>query len=439
MFSTGEDGRLHQWDVESGEEQLAYGAPQGRPSPNTEGLVLVPSSEGPIALLIDTSLRGEIASVDNTALASQEVPNGGCGTAFPGQAVAAGGQLVAATNICGQEGTPDGEVLSLFDRTSLQPLGSADGGFVSALSPDGTRLARRTQRLDGEDLFVGPVEVVDVASGNKLVELQGLCWYDRTDPSEGVLRQARRDDANEGCNEFPQTPFAMDGWQAHAIRWSPDGTMIAMVDLVDRYFGVWNATDGTLITNSLAASDDNREAFDIAFTPDSKHIIVSYTAEPIAGATLNALAKISTTDWRVEAIRELPIRARNLLLLGAALGDGSMVAVGGFLSASDKTLYWINLNSLADAQRVCRASAADVLSAAMSADGALVATGAADGSVRVWDSTGRVVNEMEFPGLSVMGLAFVSPTHLGVVLEDGNVRVVTIDTDESCSKSRVTR
>src|SRR4029079_4749370 len=90
------------------------------------------------------------------------------------------------------------------------------------------------------EIHEGPVEIDDVASGAMLVRLQGLCEYDSRKPRELFLRQARRDHANPGCKDFPETPFALHDWQAHQVRWSPDGSMIAMVDLVDGYFGVWD-------------------------------------------------------------------------------------------------------------------------------------------------------------------------------------------------------
>ncbi len=434
VFSTGDDGRLHQWNVESGEEILSYGAPEGRPSPNAAGLVLVPSTEGPTALLIDTSLRGEIAAVDNVGLASATVPDGGCDSPLPGQAVSAVGQTVAVTSICGADGVPDAETLTLLDRTSLQPLGSANGGFLGVLSPDGTRLARRMQRLDDSDLFVGPVEVVDVANGSSLFELDGLCWFNRSDTSQ--LQIARREHRNNGCGEFPQTPFAIDGLREHEIRWSPDGTMIAMVDEIDGYFAVWNAIDGSIISASLAAWNPDLRAFDVAFTSDAKHLVVSYMTDTQGGATHNSLATISTTDWQVIATRALPDLARNLLLLGPSADGSSMVAVSGFLAegaatAIDKALYWLDPVSLNNTQpSQPRLHAGLIQAAALRADGTLVATGATDGSIRVWDDSGRLVNEMDFPGRAVIGLAFISQTHLGVVLEDGQLRVVTIDTDE---------
>jgi WD40 repeat protein len=119
-----------------------------------------------------------------------------------------------------------------------------------------------------------------------------------------------------------------------------------------------------------------------------------------------------------------------------------MVAVSGYLAATERTLYWLNPLTLADARApLARIHAAAIQAAAMSPDGSLIATGGTDGSVRIWDMTGQRVNEMEFPGKAVMGVAFVSQTHVAVVLEDGNLRVETIDTQEllHVARSSLTR
>ena len=69
VFSTGGDARIHVWDVDSGDELLSYPGADFRPSPSDGGLVLQPLPESAGAVLIDTSLRGEVGAVDVNAVA----------------------------------------------------------------------------------------------------------------------------------------------------------------------------------------------------------------------------------------------------------------------------------------------------------------------------------------------------------------------------------
>jgi len=72
-----------------------------------------------------------------------------------------------------------------------------------------------------------------------------------------------------------------------------------------------------------------------------------------------------------------------------------------------------------------------VRASALRPDGSLVATGATDGLVRVWDAaTGGLVHEVAFGNTEVQGIAFLNDRHLAVALRTGNVYVVTLDTDE---------
>jgi WD40 repeat protein len=68
---------------------------------------------------------------------------------------------------------------------------------------------------------------------------------------------------------------------------------------------------------------------------------------------------------------------------------------------------------------------------AIAPDLSLIATGGADGSVRVWNAvTGVLVHEIPFGGARIGGVAFVDNRHLAVALDSGSVQVVTLDSAE---------
>jgi WD40 repeat protein len=68
---------------------------------------------------------------------------------------------------------------------------------------------------------------------------------------------------------------------------------------------------------------------------------------------------------------------------------------------------------------------------ALSPDASLLATGASDGYVRVWDSeTGALVHEIPLGDTLVQGVAFVDDEHLAVTPREGNLFIFTLDVDE---------
>ena len=181
----------------------------------------------------------------------------------------------------------------------------------------------------------------------------------------------------------------MYSWQAHQVRWSPDGSMIAMVDLVDGYFAVWNTSDGS--AGRSQASRPTTPHSSPSTRPSAR--IPGIWSSRIRRIRLadgrgrsNALSTISTTDWRVEATRDLPADAEQLMLVGTTTDPSTLIAVSGLLGLGDTALHWFNPITLADLRAPrTRLHDTEMDAVALGPDGALVATGAADGSIRVWD------------------------------------------------------
>jgi WD40 repeat protein len=68
---------------------------------------------------------------------------------------------------------------------------------------------------------------------------------------------------------------------------------------------------------------------------------------------------------------------------------------------------------------------------ALSPDGSLMATGASDGILRVWDTkTGALEQQMDFGGAQVQGVAFVDDRHLAVATSATGLLFMTVDPAE---------
>jgi WD40 repeat protein len=299
------------------------------------------------------------------------------------------------------------------------PGGGGDAGLE--ISPDGRLFVRQeaappaTGRVGA---MYGPLKIWSLADGREIRELQGLCTY----------RNSEHSPENRGqCGAFPTTPFPI--W-ATRLRWSADGSMIAVVPVQEPGRGgfvpVWNARDGSLLPTKRL--DDGLVVDDVIFAPDSKHLIVSIRELNASGVMVE---KWSTDDWRV-AGEQITIEAGRLLSFVGFAPDGSTLnAISGF-RIGGAALHWIDAATLEELRpprgRMHDASATAI---AQSADGSLIATGGQDGFVRVWSAaTGALEHEISFGTTEVNGVAFVTETHLAVVLADGNLRFVTIDKKE---------
>ncbi len=437
VFSSGSDGLLHQWDLESGDLMLTYPAPQGRAAINGPGLALVTSLGGePTALLIDTSLRGEVAALDTLSIAASGLSSGGC-SGGELASVEAGGAYVAVTDFCGEDGVPESQTTTILASESLAPDRSFAGELGEALSPDGTRIARSISTVDGTESRIGPIEVAEVTTGTHLFDLEGVCSWLRIGNVQ-EMRDARRLHELEGCADFPTTPFPVDmGLDGGRLRWSPDATMVAGIDDIGGHFAVWDAANGSLIGGSLAANQTGEAAFDVAFSPDSSRLFVSYTGQLESGQNSHSLAAYSVSDWTLQARRDLPITIAPLELAGTSADGQALLGLTG-VNGPERAIHWFDTATLDEVRpATSRLHDSFLTAVAMNTEHSLLATGAVDGSIRVSNTTdGSQVDQIDFPGVPVVGLAFLGDSHLGVVLDDGNLRVVTIDSAELLDVAR---
>jgi WD40 repeat protein/energy-coupling factor transporter ATP-binding protein EcfA2 len=419
IFSTGPDGILRQWSLEGDELATVPGIVNTRPAISETGLVLAAQPGSNEALMVDTGLRSELGAVDARGAAAPIDPDPAC-FAQPGRLHAASRYAVFEDH-CGDE-----LVIYVIDVEANRLAHSLDG-IAPALSDDGSRLAYQKATTGSASLSLGPIEIVDVPGWQTSVELEGMCTF------------ALSDEPRPQCRPFPERPFEMSPFR---LTWSSDGSMIAAVDGEGGAFvAVWDAVDGRLLADSatgdfldprpegIEAGGPGWGAYDVSFTRDSRHLIISARRDFEDWY----VRSISTADWTVERTRDLSGPRENALVFFGYSEDGAtLFGASGFRGFGGAFLYTFDASTLADVSATqTRLHDGEFLAAAMSADGSLLATGASDGSVRIWESaTGQLYHELRFRGHPVLGTTFVDERRLGVVLDDGSFRVVSIDTGQ---------
>jgi len=411
-FQTSRDGTLRRWDVNTGQVLSTWPAVGGgRPSVAADDprMVLVPDVASPTAVLLDIGLRGDLGQVQT------------CQGFTMGGSLDVGGGLAAFGELC-----PDGSaVTQVVDLEARKLLGSLPGWFAQdlAIAPDGGSFV--SQEAGGPDgLSLGPLRVAALQTGSPVVELQDLCWW-----NESLTTPP---DQQPGCTSYPQTPFP---FKILSVRWSPDGTMIGAPNWRDGYLVVWDADDGHVIFKSQDYPDQASYpgVVQVCFTPDSKGLVVTFD---------NGLVEtLSTETWKPVTTANLDqsvFGVKSLGLVGFSRDGSTILAVGGFLGSGDASLLWLDAATLDITRKVEHAHTGSPKSAALSPDGSLMATGASDGILRVWDSvTGELKQQMDFRGPEVQGVAFIDDRHLAVTPQGGGLLIMTVDPQELANTVRV--
>lgn len=404
VWSTGRDGSLRGWSATTGDELFTLdGAGTGTVSATAGGRVLVADPDSASAVLIDSTLRGEIAAVET------------CGGFVHGSSLRSAEGMAAFAENCG---APESMTYSVdLDAGELLLELAGLSGQTLEISPDGTRFVRQ----EGSPLIRG-LSVRDIRTGDRVLELDGLCEWDIDRVDEDDVQR----EETGACEEFPTPPFPLAVWQLH---WSPDGSMIAAVDHGNYggYVAVWDALSGRMIGTLPLDPELGWAASDTLFSPDSSHLIVAHWSTGDRQA-------YSTETWElvVEATGT-PLAGGEALGLAGYASDGSLIAIGNLGGRDAGHLHALDPETLELIPDRSRRQIHDgsVKSAALNDEGTLLVTGGSDGSLRVWDAlTFELIHEIPFGNTQVQGVAFVNDRHLAVTVQEGNLLVVTIDPDE---------
>ena len=298
-------------------------------------------------------------------------------------------------------------------------------GGSAALSPDGTLLAYRvfeteTPSNDPEGVAptnarrVGDVRVIDVDSGEVIAELDAPCNAYLVD-GETV--------ATEGCHGKEAHPEWTLGW---TLRFSSDGSLLAMTDGADSAMTVWDLETGDVV---ISDRFPGLGAGIMVFSPDGALGAGLYGA-PGAGQAMR-IYDLGSFEMTTELA--LPGGTNGALFTP----DQSLLVLftfGGTLNYLD-TADWSIIDEV-------QAHQGPVLNFDINPSGTLIVTTGEDG-VRVWNVADRSLHtDLGFDGAGITRVRFLDDTHVLLVpIGRPEAIVVTLDPEDlaAVGKARVTR
>ena len=213
------------------------------------------------------------------------------------------------------------------------------------------------------------------------------------------------------------------------IGWSPDGTMIAVAD--GGRVGLWDAHDGRLLRTHELAEDEGVQS--ILFTPDSQGLLVMESGTGrLALLSTQTLAPVRTGQLDPDVFG-----VRQLRLIGYGPDDATILAVGDDSGDGGAATFAIDAATLQICRTLADAHLGSPKGRAVSPGRSLFATGASDGTLKVWDAaTGELNQQFSIGQRQVQGIAFIDDHTLAVAPREGGLLIFTIDPSELASALR---
>jgi WD40 repeat protein/DNA-binding SARP family transcriptional activator len=372
--------------------------------------------KGPI-LSVSTSTDGSslaTAAADGTARVWSLTPRGEVATIDVGEgpywsdAVRLDGGVAAVSG-------PDPEFprsndtgsYTLVDVDRWEPvaaIGSATGQ-QGALSPDGQRFAVQHAVEPGR---YGPVRIHASESGAPLVTMQGMCEH--TDP-----------DGGPDCAIAPDLPVDEWVWQ---LRFSPDGSRLAMTGSWRTMLLVWDSATGEVVHAAGPLSDDGW-VVPLAFGPDGAWLALMTETELIV---------LDTTSWSERTRKAHGLGGLRLL---HASPDGRYLVT----ASQNATLAVYDTTTWEPAVEPWQGHEATILDLEIAPDGATFVSASDDGSIRQWEvDSGRLLQTISMSG-PARNVAFLDDHHLLATGAQGPMVVLTLELDEllATARDRLTR
>ena len=286
-------------------------------------------------------------------------------------------------------------------------------GKVVRLSPDGSLLAAQTMEAG----VLSSVAVFDVATGNRLVTMDGMCSWD---PDVLAAAPFSADGTIGDCEEGELAGDVTD------LAWSSDGSQLAMAGGSSQRFRVWDSRTGDVLFTSERLGFFTFALSAIQFRPDGSEVAVSSKTGMWVYDTdsWTEIQKVTHTGRPSWVIRYTPDGAQ---IVTAQAHSGSLRIYDA--DTYDETNH--------------RASGSQSRDLALSSDGSLVALSSKEGAIYVIDmESGETVEIIDRVGMDITNVEFIDrDRHLIITGSTGPIEIVTLDAVEllDIARSRASR